>query len=292
MGGAEDGSAGHVLAKREPLGAGVLRILRAELAEAEAALDGAPGAQAVHGFRRSTKRARTALRLLRPALGDAHYHEVYARIRDAAGALSSRRDAEVMRTLALRLAERAKKPAAASLRAFAAAEPPALDGAADPAERARAGIREARAALEHVAADPDWDDAVERALARLEKRAKRAWRAARDGADDEALHRWRKRVKDCFHAAKLLKAHARSGARRRIKSLDRLGETLGQDHDLAVLAAALAAGPRVGADGAAGADGTDESDGKAGAAQALIARRRRKLQAKAHALAEDVYRRG
>jgi CHAD domain-containing protein len=74
-------------------------------------------------------------------------------------------------------------------------------------------------------------------LGRIYTRGRRLMRTARRRRSGEALHVWRKRVKELRYAAETLDRggkryqHVRRVARR----ADRLGETLGEEHDLALL---------------------------------------------------------
>jgi CHAD domain-containing protein len=86
---------------------------------------------------------------------------------------------------------------------------------------------------------------VERDLTRLYTQGrKRHQRVLRSKGDQTiALHQWRKRVKDLRYAAEILQRRdtpKRSRAQQHLRELARradvLGELLGQDHDLAVLA--------------------------------------------------------
>jgi hypothetical protein len=95
---------------------------------------------------------------------------------------------------------------------------------------------------------------VEPGLARLYRQGRRRQRRAARGRGDRgrALHEWRKRVKDLRYAAEMLDRQdpAARGARRRgrargkdarligelARDADRLGEALGEEHDLGMLA--------------------------------------------------------
>jgi CHAD domain-containing protein len=107
-------------------------------------------------------------------------------------------------------------------------------------------------------------------------------RAARKGSV-ESLHDWRKRVKDLRHAAEVLRRRGGGGGRRLRKlaaRADELGEVLGEDHDLALLAQLIR---------------EDRDAGKLPPRTRrilldLIEARRRKLQKRAMRLAKHVYR--
>jgi len=122
----------------------------------------------------------------------------------------------------------------------------------DPARRARA-LGELRALRERVQA---WNLSsrqgivlVEPGLLRLYSQGRRRWERCerRKGDETHEMHLWRKRVKDLRYIAEMLETRPQPGAGKgaprepqqlsRIASrADSLGELLGEDHDLAVLA--------------------------------------------------------
>ena len=92
----------------EPLPAALHRILdgRFEVAIAELECRGGDRARAVHDARTAIKRLRSALRLVRDALGEKRYRDVNAELRAAAHALARARDAVAVREALEDLAER------------------------------------------------------------------------------------------------------------------------------------------------------------------------------------------
>ena len=62
---------------------------------------------------------------------------------------------------------------------------------------------------------------------------------ARNSDDGDVIHEWRKRVKDLWYQQRLLRDAWSPVLRAYADQADELGEALGDDHDLAVLAAAL-----------------------------------------------------
>ena len=176
------------------------------------------------------------------------------------------------------------------------------------AEGAFAGLREAldtdaKAAREHIGDDAGKIDEVRATLSaardrvvtwplsengdagmladgfeRIYKRGRRALKAAERDGGDEDLHELRKRAKDLWHAAQVL----RPVAPKRMKGIGRhahgLSDLLGDDHDLAVLMEA--------ASSHAGA----LRPGEDALLATLVARRRERLQRNAIALGRRVYR--
>jgi len=221
-----------------------------------------PGEEAVHETRKAIKRLRALLRLLRSELGERAYRRESAALREIARQLSAARDAAVMAATVDALVERhprrlARRGGVRSLQQRLAAERErARRGAlAEPAARA-AVLGELRALRSRVAA---WclpagagAELVEHDLERIYRQGRRRHRRLarrRRRQDALAMHRWRKRVKDLRYAAEMLErrdpdggALARGKRLRRIaQRADELGELLGEEHDLAVLAEHLRA---------------------------------------------------
>lgn len=99
-----------------------------------------------------------------------------------------------------------------------------------------AGLEEARV---RVAAWPLPDDAdatmLARGFERVYRRGRRALGAAREETDTERLHELRKRAKDLWHAAQVLRPVAPKRFKKLARSAHSLSDVVGEDHDLAVL---------------------------------------------------------
>jgi CHAD domain-containing protein len=233
-----------------------------------------PAEKAVHEIRKALKRLRALLRLLEDELGEQACARENAVLREAARRVAGARDAEVIVNTLDEMIKRhpdelAHRRGVARLRArlLAEREEAALGALGDPATRAQ--VRgDLRAARDRVAgwrlSDRDGIQAVEPALKRLYRQGRRRhWRAARGkGGRARAMHEWRKRVKDLRYVAEMLeragaddgagtgrgkrggqrgkRASARGEAgylHRVARSADELGELLGDEHDLVLLAA-------------------------------------------------------
>ncbi len=279
----------------EPLAEGVRQVILGQLDLAVALLEGDPAvvdglaaqATTVHETRKALKRLRALVALLRQELGRKRCAREGAVLRDCARRLAGSRDAEVaVATLEGLLARRpalADSPAVDALRAelLAERELAAARGVGDPLLRAAVAgeLRAARARVERWELRERRFRAVAPGLERTYRRGRRGLRTARRRRDDEALHVWRKRVKDLRYAAETLDRvgpaedvrgggsalgargasaggrapgpgaggkRPRKAARRRTREArwvrrvarraDRLGEVLGEEHDLALLA--------------------------------------------------------
>ena len=260
---------------------------------AYAAAHGPPEERTIHETRKALKRLRALLRLLRKELGERRFAREYGILRDGARRLAGARDTEVMVGTLDALLQRhprklARHRAVIELRELLVTERAAATQRTlgDRAARGEVlyeltGLRE-RVQLWSLPERPGIA-VVESDLRRMYRQGRRRHRRAEQvdpstpgGA--RALHEWRKRVKDLRYAAEML------DLRTIARDADALGELLGEEHDLALLAALLA--PR----------GRGPFKGKRGkqARRALlkqIARRRRRLHKRALREGERLYRR-
>lgn len=263
------------LSRGEPVHHAATRIAGEELSAAIVQLrhHGDPHAR-VHTARKAIKRARALLRLVRGGLGPAFAAENLA-LRDAARLLSQRRDAAVALTA---LHQLVPEPSAALL-----------------------AVRDALAAARDAAADPETDDVLHAAAAELARSlarrdewpafhggwsvvkaglrasyvgGRRAMRRSYSTGHPEEFHEWRKRVKDLWYHTVLLQGVWKTVQSAAAEALEDLSDILGEDHDLEVLRAAVAALPDI--DPAALAElearASERSDDLRGAACALGAR--------------------
>lgn len=214
----------------------MLRICREELGGALAQLRGeGPPDPRVHAARKSIKRVRALLRLLRRPLG-AIFPPLDRGLRDAGRGLSSRRDAAVASATLLSLAP---EPAYAAVRAAlglgsaGAADGGSLEGAAEALGRVLQGI-EAWPALAL-----GWS-AVRDGLRDSYRGGRRAMRRAYTSPDAETFHAWRKRAKDLWYHTLLLQGVWKTHQLGAAAALEEVSELLGADHDLEVVRLALA----------------------------------------------------
>src|SRR5271166_4452331 len=267
-----------------------------------------PDERAVHETRKALKRLRAMVRLARHQLGAQASARESTALREAGRCLAGARDAEVMVFTLEGLLKRhprklARRGGLIGLHQQLVFERERAQARAlgDIAARAEV-LSELRAARARIA---DWRlpdgaaiDALEPGLGRLYRRGRSRYRRAARGKGDRgrALHQWRKRVKDLRYAAEMLdrreptdgaggkrhrSARGRGGEPRaaaRLRKIarraDELGEMLGEEHDLAMLAARL--------DGRGGPAATIHlGRGTRRALLKLIAKRRRKLRTQA-----------
>lgn len=201
----------------------------------------------VHEVRKRCKSVRGLARLVEPALGD-EFRPFDRTVRAAANQLSTLRDAHAV--LAAFDAVLAAQPDDDILRSMrdrqAAMSLGATRSASDAddgrIEAARDLLAEARDVSQHWKI-PRGFDTIEAGVAATYRQGRRALRRVRADPTDGRLHEWRKAVKYLWYQMQLVHDAAPSVLGPLVDQLDRLAETLGDDHDLTVLVGLLAERP-------------------------------------------------
>jgi CHAD domain-containing protein len=232
-------SRAYRLKSKESLPEGLARAARGRIDHAIDELRGktdSTAEQAVHEARKDLKKLRALLRLARGELGESSFARENTWFRDAGRELAAARDSDVM------------------LDTLKALDIPAELGwdlrKAIEAHRARNGdggrraavagavamLREARGRVDDWPLERDSFDVLGDGLERTYRRGRRAFRAARTEPSVEALHQWRKRVKDLWYHHNLLRSLWLPVMQAVGEEAHQLANRLGDDHDLALLA--------------------------------------------------------
>lgn len=254
----------------------------AELDDAELGLR-----ETVHQVRKRCKKVRGALRLFRRPLEDENvYKDENARLRDAAASISDVRDRgaliETYDALMDHFDDQLHRQAFAPLRArLTVGEREALESP-DLDDRLRAFRDEMTAARDCI---PGWLTGPENGFGDIVPGLKRTYRRGRNRLKDassadtpEAWHEWRKRAKYHWYHCRLLRELWDPVMRARIDQADRLGDLLGDLHDLDIFRASVIDDP--------------EGVGSAETLQALVAlidRRRADLRIAAETLGRKLF---
>jgi CHAD domain-containing protein len=271
--------------RTEPLEAAVRRIVGAELARAETVLGRAQGRrrnEGIHDARKHLKKARAVLKLLRFGLGEEVYRRENDWLRDSGRALAEVRDAHVLVATfaALRRgvnrgirAKVARAVRAALLAHRREVEQRILErGRA--IERAVKALRAIRPRAENWTIHGDGWDVLAAGFAKTYGDGCKAFDAAYQDPTDERFHEWRKRVKDLRHELELIEPSWPALVEATATEAHRLGDVLGDEHDLAVLRTVV----------------TGELDpGETGDLVAAIDDRRAKLQSEAHGIGSRLF---
>jgi len=202
--------------------------------------------RAVHETRKSFKRIRALLRLLRPQLGEVFERE-NARIRDLSALLSPYRDADAMLETLEKLHQALPEliddalydAAHASLLRSREQVVEDAAGYPDAARQVCAGLGQARSGVANWPL-PNSVEQVQNLLRKTYKRARKAFGQACDSGDVEDFHTWRKRVKDLLYQSQILRDTSLALPKSFRKSLDGFAELLGDHHDLTVFEELLA----------------------------------------------------
>lgn len=199
-------------------------------------------ATAVHEARKSMKRLRALLHLIKPAMPKGAFAASEARIKTIARRLAGARDAqallETVRKLETQDGAAEVAAVAEALRAHLQAEcaeaERGLNGAG--ANQLRKLLKEAKDAFAELSLEQD-DFAVVAATLRSDyRKARHAFNRAYSAGEDEAFHEWRKYVQRHWRQLLLVAPSWPKALRPHVELARNLSEILGEDHDLSVLA--------------------------------------------------------
>jgi CHAD domain-containing protein len=237
-------SEAYRLVPGEPVGPGLRRVLAAQVDDAIAHLRGEAGgepADAIHEARKDIKKIRSALRLVRDAIGEDDWRRENDHYRDVARKLSSFRDAEILVEAVDGLAERfgpgARKRSEALRKQLGEENRAAHDDGT--IERTMTGaaaeFAARRSSIDGLALDGDGWELIAPGLHRSYRRGRKRLRAVEEKASVTNLHELRKRVKDLWYQLRLTRDADRAMIGSLADHAHDLSDHLGDDHDLALL---------------------------------------------------------
>lgn len=229
----------YCLQAAEPLPQGIVRVANGRIGHALEELRGKSDStpeEAVHEARKDLKKLRALLRMTRGELGDATFRRENLCFRDAGRELAGVRESDVMldtlKTLDL--------PAGVEYELRTAIQGYRARNGGDVRRTASTGVvamlREARERVEDWPLERDSFDALRKGLERTYRHGRRDFRAAQGAPTVEALHEWRKRVKDLWYQHTLLRELWPPVMQAVGSEAHQLANRLGDDHDLATLA--------------------------------------------------------
>jgi CHAD domain-containing protein len=222
----------------EPVPAGLRRIAQSQLdmsiERLERQTDEDLGT-AVHETRKSLKRLRATVRLARDELSDDVYRRENRAFRDAGRRLAGARDSQVLlETLdAVAPSVRVEGFERTLIGQHAAAQRRLREG--DAVEVVLRELREASARVPDWPLERDGIDALAPGFKRIYRRGRRAYRALRSEPTTENLHELRKRAKDLWYAAQIVRPASPKKMKRIVRRAHELSDLIGEDHDLALL---------------------------------------------------------
>jgi CHAD domain-containing protein len=231
-------SRAYRLREGESLPDGIARIARGRIDHALDELRGKTDStpeEAIHEARKDMKKLRALLRLTRGELGESTFARENASFRDAARELAGARDTDVMlATLGgLELPDGLGWELRKAIQAGRASDD--ADARAGTCRGVVAILEEARKGVDDWPLERDSFAAVADGLERTYRRGRRDLRAVRTEPSTEALHEWRKRVKELWYHHVLLRSLWPPVMVAVGDQAHELADRLGDDHDLAVL---------------------------------------------------------
>jgi CHAD domain-containing protein len=259
----------------EPLPEGIALIAHGRLDHAIAELRGksdSSAEEAVHEARKDLKKLRALIRMTRGELGEETFRRENACFRDAGRELAGVRDDDVL----LDTLSALDLPAGMGWELRKALQEQRAMEDGDARRAAAAGVvamlHEARGRVDDWPLERDSFDALRDGLERTYRRGRRDFREARRDPTVEALHEWRKRVKELWYHHTLLRSLWPPVMQVVGDEAHELANRLGDDHDLAMLA-----------------DWMREHTGAEPEFFEVVERRRSELQVEAIGLGERLY---
>ncbi len=229
--------------RTEPVGHGAQRVAAKQLTKALDALESRHGTdlrEVVHGVRKRGKRVRAVARLVRSGLGD-DYKPGNIAVRDAGRLLSPIRDGHALLGTFDALVAGADARPAGDLLAVRAGLVRRAEAATERAAGADADVEAAIQLLRHaLSVVKGWDladdtEVVAAGLRATYGRGRAAFEEAVAAPTPESFHEWRKATKHLWHQTQLLEPASPTLLHTQAHALHDLADSLGDDHDLAVL---------------------------------------------------------
>jgi len=193
---------------------------------------------AVHEYRKSLRRARAVVALLRPALGRRAERGLRRKLREAFEVTGPFRDADVLQATLSGLPpvpddDLARHAIAVS---FELDQHRSRREASEALARGLASVAALPAVLDTCLEPAFSAHDFERGLMRLRRRERRALARAKESHAVEDFHEWRKRLKELRYAVELVASAGTPELQAREKALGNLARDLGDVTDLTVLA--------------------------------------------------------
>jgi CHAD domain-containing protein len=224
--------------KKESVAKAVRRLCGERLDDALETLEKKARFEAVHGVRKEIKKLRSILRLTRGEIGRKTYRKYNQALRKGADLLTAFRDAQVKLGALDELAKhfKGKLPPQPkiknALRDNCRAEEKKLSVAIAPLKEI---LHESKEELDSLKLKSKGWRAIGPGLKKIYGRGQEAFERIGAEPSEENFHEWRKRVKDLGHQLSLLCPVRPGKMRGRTKDLEKLGDLLGDDHDLSML---------------------------------------------------------
>jgi CHAD domain-containing protein len=193
--------------------------------------------EAVHEYRKSLRRARALVDLLRPAFGKTTADGLILRLKEAFARTGSLRDSDILLSTLDSLGDE-PDTAADALRRQLEAELAARPGPKETGELLKSGALDLRSlpkVFDVVLPAGDSIRELQEGLQRSQRRTRQALSRALESYSEENFHRWRRRLKELRYQIELLTSGGSRPLRAREEALARLAQDVGKVTDLFVL---------------------------------------------------------
>lgn len=248
-------------------------------------LKGGHSAKGIHNARKGVKELRALLRLVRCGMAREDYRRFVTRLRKISSSLSASRDAHVMLAAFNKLAAKAGEDLASKSRRqikqrLVAACRKEDAGIEHPGKTLNVVLQQTRQAFETMELRGSGWDVIGTGLKKSYRNGRRALSRACESGIATDYHEWRKRVKDLFYQGGLLAKMSPKRLKKLTIDLEKIGDCLGEDHDLCLLLESPALSGR----------GKDGSGDPLAAFRALAENRQQDLRAQAVKLGRMIYK--
>ena len=226
--------------KKESVAKAVRRLCCERLDDALETLDRSARLQAVHEVRKEIKKLRSVLRLIRQDISKNTYSEQTKALRQAANLLTDFRDAQVklnafnglVKHFSRKLPPHSFPEIRAALQQNCRAREKKLGRSIAPLKTI---LSASKKRLDDLKIGAKGWKAIAPGFKKIYCRGRESFETARRRPAPENFHEWRKRVKDLWHQLRLLCPARPRNLRDRARHLEKLGNLLGDDHDLFML---------------------------------------------------------
>jgi CHAD domain-containing protein len=217
---------------------GLQRAFSSILGVTRRAAAAAPGhpVEAVHEYRKSIRRARALVDLLRPALGKTGADGLVLRLKEAFAKTGSLRDSAILLAALDFLGD--PDSTTEALRHLLEVEQTDRAGPGETTELLKSGASDLRGlpkVLDVVLPAGESISELQGGLVRSQRRTRQALSKALEDYSEENFHRWRRRLKELRYQVELLASAGSQPLRAREKALARLAQDVGKVTDLFVL---------------------------------------------------------
>ena len=226
------------LEKSEPPDEGLRRVCREHIRKARICLRHCDRPGTVHTVRKEIKKLRAGLRLVQAGPGRKSSRKLIKKLGRASARLAVSRDAQVtlaaFQKLAGRAAARRFPHVQGALRTMCRRKTRRFSSDDSVAETGRILWKAGRRLAGLKVKQAGWK-AFEPGLRQSYRRGRLALRRVQQRPSPENLHAWRKPVQNFRYQLRMLCPVWSASSRVMLKTLDRLGQLLGDDHDLFLL---------------------------------------------------------